>query len=536
VFDHNWSCGRSRWYREDAVERSAFVSQLTDTARFLLNLESIRVIWGCPFEYSMWDQLYERQPSTALDVYGPALGELWRYWARSVRTLRLDVYIDALEALPAFNASLAPHLVEIDIRVYGGEWPANTSADALGAQLAFVGRTLVAPAAERLQVLSATFLPWGSTGYGYSGEATRHGQTREVPVAGFFNAFAALPFPMLHSLRIKSPFTVLSGDEQVPVGAFIDRLQPGGKLESLALSPAFPLDPYQERGREGVRAYADMLRAHGRLWSTPRHLELYVPPLYDVGPTPFLDMHRDGMALFSADGVAQPNDELSFFLDFFTPDLGTRLVDLNLTSPIKGPDMRLLLEGLQLHPASPMRGLSFVGEVVRPSLLDDLARLAPCLERLSLNVGRGTEPDVVISEDRVRSMYIERLRSHESTSHWTDEDLEEVRAVGSHDVTPGSPHSQEADDEDLVRGFRERLHQAAFVPEMRGRRYDGWALRRLSVREDVPADCTSNENLGPPNARHVAEALAAAVPGLVVESVSPRGLSLEELRKSGLTS
>jgi hypothetical protein len=395
---------RRDFYDQPANE-SLFIAELLKTLPYLTDLKNLTISWGHEYEPSI--AMYQRVPSTALATYAPVLGELWASVAPRVRTLQLDVYIDALESLAVFNSSIALHLTDIKIHVYGGVWPTNTSSSVMRGHLAKLARTLVLPAAPRLTSLSTRFLP----------RSDQHYRERDgLPVDGFFQELAAASFPRLHSLDSASPFTEDSGNETEDFVHFVTELRREGVLEQLALAPTFS----QGWGySKEVQGYLNMLSSHAKSWYGLRRLQLYV-----LAPEPrrvdaFMEMERDGMAVFDVESLP---DRFETLTEVLLSLVSGGVEEVRLTGDYLEPDaLRSLLGRLALRSSSPLRHLTVQLTSVYPSTLDDLALFAPRAESLTIVFEGRAMPDTPPTEAAIDLLeHDEALVS--SLRIWTESD------------------------------------------------------------------------------------------------------------------
>jgi hypothetical protein len=134
------------------------VDALVQAIPSITRLRRLEIICSQVYYRLRW-ATHARKPTIALDVFATGMSALWMQVAPTIQELRADAHIDTLPVLAAFDASFAPDLRGVDLRIYGCVIPeAKGSAD-VEAAFAAVAHALILPAASRLNELHVYFVP-----------------------------------------------------------------------------------------------------------------------------------------------------------------------------------------------------------------------------------------------------------------------------------------------------------------------------------------------------------------------------------------
>jgi hypothetical protein len=212
------------------------------------------------------------------------------------------------------------------------------------------------PTADRLNSIKLCFVPCeGQTSLDEDDYSLIEGPP-QLHVDGFFRVLGLRQFPELRALSIEVPFLALEG---LYIADFIrsHAVTSGGSLESLFVAHTAP-EGYGDT-RKGIVAYSKLLREHGHRWTGLRALSIWVPRTTMQSP-------RDNSFMLPLLGANPALQELTF--------VGEHLLNTEA--------LRAAL--LALHLGSRLKRLTTRIHLVRPSLFDALANLAPKLEYLRL--------------------------------------------------------------------------------------------------------------------------------------------------------
>jgi hypothetical protein len=343
------------------VKGQVLAKALTQAIPYITYLRRLEIIWA-KREAGYYD------PTVALKIFASPLVALWTRAAPTLRELRADVYIDALSVVAKLDASSAPNLRAIDLRVYGGMVPENTGTAGVKAHLSDIAHSLVLPAAHRLEVLEIylvfpTCLQYPVVRTGLNVPFSILTAT-QPPFDDFWELLQANRFPRLSKLGVATPFF----DSVCPfVAGLVTACVRHGRLKTLLLEPTFSgsqTGPFIH--------YLHMIHEHGGRWDGLRALTLFL-----VDGT-YLETMR-----------CPPVGEGDFFASFAGPLLSTSsLQDLSLTGHfMTRGNLRETLQTLHHGGGGDsLRRLAVKVHIVRPSTFDVLSELVPFIESLRLEM------------------------------------------------------------------------------------------------------------------------------------------------------
>jgi hypothetical protein len=373
------------WSGDRYIDEQLLVDALAQAIPSITRLRRLEIICGRVYHRGGWAN-HARKPTIALDVFAAVMGALWMQVAPTIQELRVDVHIDTLPVLAAFDASFAPNLLGVDLRIYGRVIPEAIGSADMEAALAAIAHTLVLPAAGRLNELDFHFVPCNvGPRLIFKGEFA-HLSIREPAfpqplLDGFFGTIRASRFPRLRHLGVAAP---LLGSECPFVVDLVTACLRRGALKSLALMPAFPQENSQSYF---VIPYMQMIREHCAHWEGLQSVSLfYVDGAYVEAP-------------------GHPPIEVDTVVPFIHPLFSmSSLQELSLSGHFMTvAALRKTLQALH-HGGSgaTLRRLAVKVFTVRPSTFDTLFELAPSIESLRMEM-REARPDGEITEDLLRT-------------------------------------------------------------------------------------------------------------------------------------
>jgi hypothetical protein len=301
--------------------------------------------------------------------------------------LRLSVFFDALSVVATLDASLAPGLRAVDLRVYGdyGVILDATESACVEANITAVARMLVLPAVGWLDNLSISFVPrfTPSTRDDLDVLATLLPAFVQPLLDGFCELIRASQFPRLRHLGVTAMFL---RSERPLVAGLIAACLRHGRLESLTLRPT-SLPHYLH---SPCVPYTQMVREHGGQWDGLRTLSLFFDdtPPEETGYIQSPIQSAGTMVSFMYPLLSHSSlQELSFTGDFMTAEV-----------------LRAALQALhQAGRGNTLRHLAVKVQTVRPSTFDALFELVPSIESLELEI-RYARPDGEITPDLLCSV------------------------------------------------------------------------------------------------------------------------------------
>jgi hypothetical protein len=320
------------------------------------------------------------------------LRALWTQVAPGLQELCLSVFVDALSVVATLDASLAPGLRAVDLRVYGdyGVILDATESACVEANITAVARMLVLPAACWLDDLSISFVPrvvpdtWDDLDV----------LTNLLPafvqplLDGFFELIRASQFPQLRHLGVTAMFL---RSERPLIAGLIAACLRHGRLESLTLRPTSPLHVPCVPGP--CVPYSQMVHEYGGQWDGLRTLSLF----FDDTPP-----EETGY-------IQSPIQSTGTMVPFMCPLLShSSLEKLSFTGDfMKAEVLRAVLQALhQAGGGNTLRRLAVKVQTVRPSTFDALFELVPSIESLELEI-ENARPDGEITPALLYSVQAE---------------------------------------------------------------------------------------------------------------------------------
>jgi hypothetical protein len=351
----NFDCVPYSWDERAALHLGAtrFSQELLAPSTVGLKVEDLHVQWA--HARRTGGQVSEAvQSSVEPNIYGATLLNLWSSLAPNLRTIRLDVYLDALPIVASIHGSLSPVLSSMDLRVHGGAWPDGVHPTLLEDALSAVCRSVIIEAAHTLERLELFLEPVGL-----------NNRLRLSP-SQFFKSLSTTLFPKMVSLGIQTGF---KDGEEAHIANMVNNLVKQQTLTALSLKPCVS-DYY--RYEPGTPAYLAMLKSRGQWWSGLKQLSLY------------------GQSETSQWG--QPQPVVNSSMSYLTPILNANptLQALHLDGCYVGFDELMSIVAC-LSPAH-LHTLTIRMHVIRPSIFDALASSLPSLRTLHIRLEK-TEAD-----------------------------------------------------------------------------------------------------------------------------------------------
>jgi hypothetical protein len=371
-----------------------FAEALERSIPFLPCIRRLEIIAWKPSRPSGFDfsGICGLQRTNGLEFFTPAIIKLWEHLAPTIRDLRVDVYMDALQTIAALDSRYAPELVAVDLRVHGGN-PSKEISSTIGDNLTGIAQNLILPAADHLKSLRVWLAPCGHSHY-VDGQLQQSTTVPDYRTNGFFKMLVSGHFVSLHSLTLKVAFTVLGAAHIARLVALCVR---NGDLRSLTIKPPSPQgEPIQSP------AYDQLMSDQSAHWGGLHTLSLFCPPSVFV----------------------RPNVEVVESL-LPLPAVSSSLQELALTGRHfeNIETLRTTLQMLRLvGSAEHLQKLSIGISIIRPSVLDELAMLVPSITVLHLRLLKAG-PD-----DEVPPAILERVKEDERIRE------ERLRRAGANNV------------------------------------------------------------------------------------------------------